>query len=126
MTENRVVDLTSELVRIPSVLGRESSVADKVATEMESSGYDTVETDPLGNIIGIIRGDGSGPTVLLDAHMDTVDIHPESAWSRGPFSGEVFEGKIYGRGATDMKGALAAMVCAGGNLDGVERSSFLK
>lgn len=117
MDDRRVTELTSDLVRIPSVMGNESLVAERIGSEMKALGFDGVETDSLGNILGTICGDKEGPTILLDGHMDTVDIHPASAWSRDPFSGEIVGSRIYGRGATDMKGALASMICAGGQLD---------
>jgi acetylornithine deacetylase len=60
------------------------------------------------NIIARIRGRGNGPTLLLNGHMDTVGIDG----MQKPFSGEVKDGKIYGRGSQDMKGSLAAMITA--------------
>lgn len=108
--ERALVDFAADLVRIRSVLGKEQSVAERVLAEMRFAGFDRVELDSAGNAIGILEGKEPGPTVLFDAHMDTVDVTPASAWTRNPFGGEIVDGRLYGRGSADMKGALAAMV----------------
>ncbi len=113
-----LVQLTRSFVRIPSVLGAEEGLAARVAGEMERLRFDSVERDPAGNVVGILEGSRSGPTLLLDAHLDTVDVRPREAWSHDPFSGHVEEGRIYGRGSSDMKGALAAMLIAVASLRG--------
>lgn len=115
--DRRLVELTSELVRAPSVLGDEGEAAKIAAAAMRDLGFDEVEIDGSGNAVGVVRGDAAGPTILLDAHMDTVDVMPRDAWTRDPFGGEVDGGRVWGRGASDMKGALAAMICAVGSLD---------
>lgn len=120
-----VVELTQALVRIPSVLGSEGPMAERVVEEMRRLGFDSVEIDAAGNAVGVVRGTASGgvaesaagPTLLFDAHMDTVDVVPREAWSFDPFGGEVVGGRIYGRGSSDMKGALAAMIHAAASLD---------
>ena len=108
--DQALIDFTCALVRLPSVLGDEALVAEQVSREMRRLLFDHVEIDADGNAVGVIRGLGDGPVVLLDAHMDTVDVLPADAWSRDPFGAEVADGRIYGRGSSDMKGALAAMV----------------
>lgn len=112
-----LVDFAAALVRLPSVLGREQQVARRTIAEMQFLGFDQVELDSAGNAVGIVEGGRPGPTLVLDAHMDTVDVMPRDAWSRDPFSGEVDGEKLWGRGASDMKGALAAMVYGVGALD---------
>jgi putative selenium metabolism hydrolase len=78
---------------------------------MAACGYDEVRIDAMGNILGRI---GSGPRVLaLDAHGDTVDVGNAANWAVDPFAGDERDGIIYGRGACDMKGALAAIVYGG-------------
>lgn len=116
-TSAALVSLTRDLVRIPSVLGGEGPVAERVLAEMRLLEYDEVELDASGNAVGVVQGAADGPTILFDAHMDTVDVHPRAAWSHDPFGGEVSDGRIYGRGSSDMKGALAAMIHAVGDLD---------
>jgi putative selenium metabolism hydrolase len=112
-----LISLTRDLVRIPSVLGDEHGVAERVLGEMRLLGFDEVDLDEAGNAVGVARGAMDGPTLLFDAHMDTVDVMPRSEWSHDPFGGEVVDGRLYGRGSSDMKGALAAMVHAVGMLD---------
>jgi len=79
-------------------------------------GYDEVTTDELGSVVGVLRGGAPGPTVLFDAHMDVVPVTEPEAWRHGPFSGDRAEGRLWGRGATDVKGNLAAAVVALGAL----------
>jgi putative selenium metabolism hydrolase len=96
-----------ELVRKPSPSGEEGAVADLVRAELERLGY-AVEVDALGDVVGTLDA-GPGPCVLLDAHMDTVGVTDPAAWSADP-AGELRDGRIYGRGSTDMKGPLAALI----------------
>ncbi|MGW0178409.1 YgeY family selenium metabolism-linked hydrolase [Nocardia sp. NPDC003345] len=76
----------------------------------------TVTVDDWGNVIGTRRF-GDGPTVLVDCHLDTVEVTDPGAWSHDPW-GEVAGGVVYGRGAVDMKGALAACVHGAAMLTG--------
>jgi putative selenium metabolism hydrolase len=96
-----------DLVRTPSPSGEEGAVAALVRAELERLGY-AVETDALGNVVGTLDA-GPGPCVLFDAHMDTVGVTDPAAWSADP-AGEIRDGRLYGRGAMDMKGPLAALV----------------
>lgn len=100
------------LVQTPSLSTQEGEVAALVAEEMRTVGFDEVRVDRMGNVIGRI-GPGRGKKLLFNAHMDTVDIGDAETWSRDPYGGESERGVLYGRGASDMKGALAAMVYAG-------------
>jgi acetylornithine deacetylase/succinyl-diaminopimelate desuccinylase-like protein len=77
---------------------------------METLGYDRVWVDGNGSAIGIIAGALPGPTLLVDAHTDTVGIAPGLPWLHDPFAAAIEGGALYGRGVVDMKGALAAMV----------------
>jgi putative selenium metabolism hydrolase len=112
-----LVRFAQDLVRVPSVLGGEERVVPLVAGRMRAVGFDRVETDEAGNVIGTLSGAATGPTLLYDAHMDTVDVLPREAWRHDPFGAELVEGRLYGRGSSDMKGALAAMIHAAGSLD---------
>jgi len=115
--EQALIDFTRALVRLPSVLGDEKNVADHVSREMRRLLFDHVEIDAAGNAVGLIRGLGDGPTLLFDAHMDTVDVIPADAWTHDPFGGELVDNRIYGRGTSDMKGALAAILYAAASLE---------
>jgi putative selenium metabolism hydrolase len=100
-----------DLVRIPSLSTQEEAVAIRLAEEMRRVGFAEVWTDRLGNVIGHIGG-GQGPKLFLNGHMDTVDVGGLSRWSVPPYEGLIRDGILYGRGACDMKGGLAAMVYA--------------
>ena len=108
-------DLTAfmqDIIRIPSLSSQEGNVIERIRQEMEKLDFDEVTVDPMGNLIGRI---GSGPQVVaLDGHVDTVDVGDRSLWDREPFSGEVENGVLYGRGTSDMKGGVASSVYAGG------------
>lgn len=108
-----LVAFTQRLVQTPSMPGQEGAVAALVRAEMERLGYDEVWIDEVGNVIGQIAG-GDGPSLMLNGHMDHVDAGDPARWPCPPFSGEVRDGELWGRGSVDMKGALAAMVYAGG------------
>lgn len=106
-----VTQFLRDLIAIPSPSGEEGQVAQRIVAEMEALGYNQASTDAMGNVIGRI---GNGDTkVVLDAHMDTVGVGDPEAWGHDPFSGKVADGVVYGRGASDNKGAIAAQVYAG-------------
>ena len=106
------VELCQELIRCPSNSGQEGQAATVLQNWFAKLGYDEIATDKYGNVIGIINGKHPGPCVLLDGHIDTVPVN-ESEWTVPPFGGEIRDGRIFGRGASDMKGAVAAMAVAG-------------
>ena len=106
-------DLTAflrDLLRIPSLSHQEGDVALRIAEEMRHLGFDDVRIDRIGNVVGRVGAAEGYPTLLYDGHMDTVGAGDRSAWAHDPFGGVIDGGVIYGRGASDMKGALAAMV----------------
>lgn len=112
-----LLGFTCDLIRIPSLFGHEREMAEAVARRMRALNFDHVEIDEYGSAIGVIQGATAGPTLLLDAHIDTIDVHPCEAWSHDPFGGELIAGRIYGRGGSDMKGALAGMIYAAAGID---------
>src|SRR5215470_862780 len=91
------------LIQLPSLSGEEQPVIERVAAEMRRLNYDRVFTDANGSLIGLIEGRNSGPTLLLDAHCDTVGVAPGVPWQHDPFAGTIENGRIYGRGTSDMK-----------------------
>jgi putative selenium metabolism hydrolase len=96
----------ADLLRLPSVPGAEAAIVDRACREMRALGYADVRVDVAGNAVGRL---GSGaPTVLVDCHVDTVPVHDRAAWSHDPFGADVADGRMYGLGASDMKGSLAA------------------
>ena len=99
-----------ELVRIQSYSGQEEAVARAIAAKMEALGYDEVRIDSCGSVLGRI---GSGPVSLMfESHTDTVVVNDPGQWIYPPFSAEIADGFLWGRGSVDMKGALAASVYA--------------
>ena len=121
-TEARTIAFCQELVRLESLSGEESAVAETVEREMRALGYDEVRRDELGSVVGVIRGaraagrDAAPGALLFDAHMDVVPATEPEAWRFPPFAGERAQGRIWGRGSTDVKGSLAALVVALGTL----------
>ena len=114
---SEIAALCQELVRCPSLSGDEGAVAAIVEREMHVLGYDEVYRDDLGSVVGIVRGARSGRVILCDAHMDTVPATQAALWRHDPFSGCRADGRIWGRGAVDVKGSLAAALVAIGTLD---------
>jgi putative selenium metabolism hydrolase len=100
-----------DLVRTSSLSTQEGEVAARLADEMRRVGISDVRGDRIGNVIGRI-GRGGGKKLLLNGHMDTVGVSDPAAWRSDPFGAEIKGGVLYGRGAADMKGSLAAMVYA--------------
>lgn len=112
--EAAIVALCQELIRRQSYSGAENEVAGYLRQTFEKYGYNEVLTDDYGNVIGHIKGNRPGKKIVFDGHIDTVPVVDPSVWQHDPFGGEVADGKIYGRGASDMKGAVAAMAFAAG------------
>ena len=109
--EDEIIGLTRELIRIQSTTHNEEKIVRFISEKMKSLGYDEVMIDDFGNVVGRI---GSGDTkILFDCHCDTVEVNDPDEWQADPFGGEIIDGKVYGRGAVDMKGAIAAAVYAG-------------
>ena len=117
-----VVELTRALVRIPSVYrpddpgATEQQVANFVETWLRREGF-RVEVQPVApgrpNIIGWLGEKRPGQrSLLLEGHMDVVTEGDARQWSFPPFGAELSDGRIYGRGAADMKGGLAAAMAA--------------
>jgi acetylornithine deacetylase/succinyl-diaminopimelate desuccinylase-like protein len=112
--EEAVVTLCRELIQRQSYSGDEGAAVEKMKCAFHELGYDDVFVDSYGNVVGQIRGRRPGKSILLDGHIDTVPVPKPSKWKHAPFSGELEGGKIYGRGASNMKGALSAMISAAG------------
>jgi succinyl-diaminopimelate desuccinylase len=116
-----LVALTRDLIRIPSVVNpgdpgaTESAVAGHVQRWLEKEGF-PIEVQHVApgrpNVLGFLGEGGRGPTLLLEGHTDVVTEGDARAWTYPPFAGDLAEGRIYGRGAADMKGGLAAAMIA--------------
>jgi acetylornithine deacetylase/succinyl-diaminopimelate desuccinylase-like protein len=105
------IEFAQQLISIPSMSGAEATIAQAISQKMSALGYDEVWAAPAGNIIGKING-GDGPAVILNGHMDHVDIGPAENWPYPPFSGQIVGNELWGRGAVDMKSQVACMIHA--------------
>jgi putative selenium metabolism hydrolase len=100
-----------DMIRLPSESCQEKAVVERIKDEMDKVGFDRVEIDPMGNVLGYI---GTGKHLIaMDAHIDTVGVGNRDNWKFDPYEG--FEDKqiIIGRGASDQEGGMASMVYAG-------------
>lgn len=117
--ESYLTQTTQELVRINSINpllapdGRgEKEIGAYVAEALNTLGLEVSTTEIAPgrvNVVGVLKGSGSGRSLLLNAHMDTVGV---DGMTIDPFGGDIRDGKLYGRGAQDMKASLAAMLAA--------------
>ena len=118
--KEELIQLTQDLIRIPSVRrqeagGSEKEVALFVSRLLEEMGLDVVveEVEPgAPNVIGVLQGHKEGPCLMFECHTDVVTEGDVSEWKYGPFEGRSVGNRIYGRGACDTKGNLAAAVQA--------------
>ncbi len=100
-----------DMIAIPSESRQEARVIQRIKEEMETVGFDRVDIDPMGNILGYI---GSGRHLIaMDAHVDTVGVGDPGQWEYDPYKGYEDDEIIVGRGASDQEGGMAAMVYAG-------------
>lgn len=102
------IEFLEKLIKTRSLSGEEKGVGELIKRKMNQLNYDRVKTDQLGNVIGVL-GDGT-PRLMLEAHMDTVGAGNVSNWKLDPFSGEIRDGQVHGRGSVDMKGPLSSMI----------------
>ncbi len=98
------------LIRTPGLPGQEGETAELVAAEMTMLGYADVGIDAVGNVLGQIRGRGGAPAVMFNTHLDHVDVGDHSRWPHPPYGAEIHRDCVWGRGAVDIKGPLAAQV----------------
>jgi putative selenium metabolism hydrolase len=99
------------MIAIPSESRQEAKVIQRIKAEMETVGFDRVDIDPMGNVLGYI---GNGRHLIaMDAHVDTVGVGDPDQWEYDPYQGYEDDEIIVGRGASDQEGGMAAMVYAG-------------
>ena len=109
--DEELIAFTQELIRCRSYSGEEQGVVRILSEKFKEIGAE-IRVDRYGSVIACVQGDRPGPTILFDGHIDTVPVPDPGAWSHDPFGGEIADGKLYGRGTSDMKGADAAMAIA--------------
>ncbi len=114
--ESEVLKLTRELLAVDTIdpPGNEEKAAKIMARTLAAEGIEsTFQTIAPGrtNLIARLKGSDERAALSMSAHFDTIGVDPAS-WTRNPFSGEIANGRVYGRGSTDMKGGMAAMAMA--------------
>lgn len=125
--EGEMITLLQNLIRIPSENppGDYEKIANFLADELISLGFETEIIDvpdevtkaaglegQRKNVIARLKGTGEGPDLIFNGHIDTVPVGDLNKWTYPPFSGEIVDGKVYGRGATDSKGRLVCYIMA--------------
>src|SRR5437762_2174555 len=110
--EDEALDLFRALIRLDTTNppGNERPAAELLAASLKKDGLEPVLVDSVpgrGNVVARVKGDGSKAPLLLTAHLDVVAVEPDK-WTHPPFSAEIHEGYVWGRGAVDMK-HMAAM-----------------
>lgn len=128
----QATSLLQEWVQSPSVQGEESSIQESIASRLAQMGLavdlwvmegdellahpyfvsprDVFDASP--NVVGVWKGQGGGRSMILNGHVDVVPAGDRAQWSEDPFSGKIEDGKLYGRGATDMKGGNLSSLLA--------------
>jgi len=118
---DELVDLTRDLIRIPSVVrpgdpaSTEGAAARHVEQWLAKQGLDLEVQDVAPgrpNVVAWLGDSESGPSLLLEGHTDVVTEGNPAEWTHAPFAAELVDGRIYGRGAADMKSGLAAAMVA--------------
>ena len=108
-----VLQLTIELITRPSVTPDDAGCQALIAERLKRAGFEC-EHLRFGEVDNLwaTHGDGDGPVLVLLGHTDVVPTGPREAWTSDPFASEIRDGVLYGRGAADMKGSVAAFVVA--------------
>jgi len=113
---DEILKLCSDMVRIPSENppGDMSEIASFVRGYLEDRGFAVEADEPEKGRISLVTkmGEAKEPALILNGHMDVVPAGDRERWDFPPYCGELREGKILGRGATDMKGGLASLIAA--------------
>ena len=115
-TPSHAIELTQRLIRCPSVTPQEGGALDCLEAELSGLGF-ACERLPFGEGDSRIdnlfaRRGGAGPHLCFAGHTDVVPVGDMAAWTHDPFAAEISDGRLYGRGAADMKSGIAAFVAA--------------
>src|SRR5262249_12769677 len=85
-----MIDFAQRGIRCPSLPGAERAFAQLVLKELQTLGYEATCVDDWGNVMGMVRGNAEGPTIMYNAHLDHVDIGDPSEWGRyDPYGGQI-------------------------------------
>ncbi len=104
-----VIDIVSKLIRIKSLSGEEKEIAYIIRDLLNDVGVDKAFIDEYGSVIGVIKG-SINSTLVFEGHMDHVPEGDISQWINDPYEPVIIDGRLYGRGSVDMKGAIASMI----------------
>lgn len=110
-----VLALCQQLIRIPSPNpgGDTRQIAEALAHALEHPAIEVQRHEPQPgcvNLVAVLRGAHAGPRVVLNGHLDTYPVGPREGWTQDPLGGECIAGKLYGRGAGDMKAGVSVLV----------------
>lgn len=132
INEDKLVGFLQEILRIPSVTGQEGEIQDFIEKKLKDMSFTVDKFEPTlselkthpafvevnqdyknrPNVVGTLKGKGNGKSLLFNGHVDVIPEGPAENWKHGCWSGDLEDGKIYGRGASDMKSGVAAMTMA--------------
>ena len=115
---DEMIGIAQSLIRVPSEnpsgdTGPVAELAADILRKIEGAEVEFVTgRAPFTNVIARIKGAGPGRRVVLNGHLDTFPAGDRTLWTVDPFGGDVIDGRLYGRGAADMKGGIAASMMA--------------
>ena len=127
-----LISFLQDILRIPSVTGDEAAIQSFLADYLDREGFQvdvfvpsldelkkhpafvpvSMSYDGRPNVVATLPGTGGGRSLLFNGHVDVIPEGPESNWEHGCWSGDLADGRIYGRGASDMKSGVAAFTMA--------------
>lgn len=130
--KDRGIQLLQQFVQARSTQGNEKTVQELVIKELEQMGLEVDVWEPDGkelagnpyfassrsefsgspNVVGVLKGTGSGRSIILNGHVDVVPEGDLEKWDLAPYSGQIVDGRMYGRGTTDMKGGNVSLLLA--------------
>ncbi len=125
--EDEIVNTLKALIRFetPCPPGRNTVPAQNwIARRLKERGFvvdvfDVFPQEP--DVVGVLKGVGGGKSIILNGHIDVAEVRPDEPWKHRPFDPVVEGGKIFGRGAFDMKGGMAAMLMA---VEAIQRAGY--
>nr|WP_314739501.1 succinyl-diaminopimelate desuccinylase [uncultured Haemophilus sp.] len=110
--KQQIISLAQHLIQRPSISPNDEGCQQLIAERLQAVGFN-IEWLPFGDTLNLWATHGTGePCLAFAGHTDVVPVGDENAWAYPPFSAEVVDNILYGRGAADMKGSLAALVIA--------------